>query len=875
MRRFKLARSSRLTVLILFVVLSIGLFPSSAQDEQPSEFNVRYTHTVNINGEEFTANATGVAKLSDGSFIMEASIDQFIPGYGRWPVSWVTKSITTIMPAIAFEIGGAQNLHSLTGGELGFTATALTENKFANLTSQISVGLEDGVIVAEIFTEGEADYPDIIAMGEGPLRLVQIPHPDGGFEEQGVKSMLTSDGELIQIPYYAKYDGVELPAVQMRNVQVNVLEESEDGLNVTLEYFDTVRPRDDRDGTLLACRGGGFSVEEDFIARDYQTIDGNPYISDGDLLSFNGQICARNADLLQQFDVPYDLGLDAVDVISVEPGLVAFSTELDSPFGTFTAGDLLFTNGARIPNSAITTTFQIPYDIGLDAVQLIGEPGQIVEFAEFALGVDSWEGGTLVNALQEFNLDIWYSIEGTWQFSADQLILDGDLLSALQGIIILSQPQLINPPAPAGIPQGVDYGLDAATTTRGGDRSLVLFSTEIFDFGSPFSDGDLLSVGGTVAVANHDLILPFNPPVRFLGLDAVSRVFREPPTDPNIQTVCGDSRYISDFAGGMAPPNSLNPAFTGYYIDPSDGVERPCGSYVPIDGFLPDTGPERFRVVFREVNEPESAATPIQTSWKLSTWDYVTSSCKHTGTTLTTDSDGWVDVNQYLEAKTGLDVDGDSVRFTDGCINSGLRLAVWDTFSLPEGPLPGRDRDDHYVIWLEWDNGMGTTVQREPVEHHIQLDNTRPDLPAYPDALQVRLQDGTTTVFACGEAPAGTSSFQIWGQFKDDHYSDFRLVIRGGDPPATQGYGPHYFDDPDDGTPLLKNTNANGTIGAGLVHLRDIDMTDLGDSFTDCCYLLEMYVRDRTIRHNFNNISANGTIPWESGPAFVTFSASP
>jgi len=36
-----------------------------------------------------------------------------------------------------------------------------------------------------------------------------------------------------------------------------------------------------------------------------------------------------------------------------------------------------------------------------------------------------------------------------------------------------------------------------------------------------------------------------------------------------------------------------------------------------------------------------------------------------------------------------------------------------------------------------------------------------------------------------------------------------------------------------------------------------------------------MYVRDRTIRHNFNNISANGTIPWESGPAFVTFSASP
>ena len=49
----------------------------------------------------------------------------------------------------------------------------------------------------------------------------------------------------------------------------------------------------------------------------------DPYVSDGDLLSITGDVCARNADLLRAFDVKTDLGLDAVDILDVERRLVA------------------------------------------------------------------------------------------------------------------------------------------------------------------------------------------------------------------------------------------------------------------------------------------------------------------------------------------------------------------------------------------------------------------------------------------------------------------------------------------------------------------------------------------------------------------------
>ena len=122
------------------------------------------------------------------------------------------------------------------------------------------------------------------------------------------------------------------------------------------------------------CRLGAFSVEEDFQMQNSEPADGNPTISDGDVLSRDGRVCARNQELLAAFgssaDVR-DLGLDALDILDTARKLAAFSTELDSAPGmaAFTAGDLLFTNGARVPNIALVAKTPIRHDIGLDALQ--------------------------------------------------------------------------------------------------------------------------------------------------------------------------------------------------------------------------------------------------------------------------------------------------------------------------------------------------------------------------------------------------------------------------------------------------------------------------------------------------------------------------
>ena len=152
---------------------------------------------------------------------------------------------------------------------------------------------------------------------------------------------------------------------------------------------------------LEYCSQLAFSTEEDFVTQGPEPADGNPIISDGDLLGLvqtptgtQCAVCARNADLLAQtFDVPVDIGLDAADVLNVDAYLVAFSTELDSPnLGQFTAGDLLITNGAIIPNQALTARWQVGYDLGLDAVHFVGDMENIRGFVDVAAKVsrDEW-----------------------------------------------------------------------------------------------------------------------------------------------------------------------------------------------------------------------------------------------------------------------------------------------------------------------------------------------------------------------------------------------------------------------------------------------------------------------------------------------------
>ena len=281
---------------------------------------------------------------------------------------------------------------------------------------------------------------------------------------------------------------------------------------------------------LEACRALAFSTEEDFITRGPEPPDGNPIISDGDLLGKGCVVCARNADLLQGFDVGLDLGLDAVDVIDVENGLVAFSTELDSPnTGQFTAGDLLATNGTIIPNRALLYEFSIAYDLGLDAVLIIGDPERILGFFEEARLIprEEWltDPSPLVGMLRQWEIDIWFSTEGTGPLPTMPQLLDGDLLSAKDGTIVAGNDSLLPPDVPAGIPnRGVDFGLDAVAGSRSGVLEQINFSTEILFEGDPgFTDGDVLKLGNGLVYENTELIDCFEPEADFLGLDALSR----------------------------------------------------------------------------------------------------------------------------------------------------------------------------------------------------------------------------------------------------------------------------------------------------------------------------------------------------------------
>jgi hypothetical protein len=647
---------------------------------------------------------------------------------------------------------------------------------------------------------------------------------------------------------------------------------------------------------LKACEGGAFSTEEDFMMTRGEPFDGNPYISDGDLLSPSGEVCARNAELLQRFDVRFDLGLDGVDILSLD-GLIAFSTELDSPFGTFTAGDLLLTTGASIPNSALVAAFGIRHDVGLDELKFIGKIEDIRRFIEFVQNTprDGWTGDKLQAALKELNVDIWFSIEGTiWDRTRP--ILDGDVLSASGGIIATNK-DLLAPGAPAGLPaDGVDFGVDAFTVAReaiagASSLSAMFFSTEInFDNKISFTDGDVLRQGGAVVIANSGLVAAFNPAAKFLGLDALWFAFGRVPRDPRITTMCELS--VGQFNGGIVP---IGGSGTGLHESPlaappalTDTLTRPCGLFVPVDGFLPlpPTNVKRFRVAYREFTEappvapgdPTTQAT--QTVWHLTKgmwkWNPPTFSfewvCEDPAI-LQTDGNGWMNAQDYIDAKNGV---GSYI----GCPHA-LRLAVWNSAALAAGtptgdPIPAvRDREDHYVLWLEWEDAA-VVMHRESVEHHLQLDNTLPVIAPYPNGLQLRLSDGTTVVPACGDAPVGASTFQVWGQFLDRYYSGFSLGLKGGNPPASTGYGPHAFYDPNDGTPPVKHTDDTGTLpDATTVHLRDISLLGLGASAVKCCYLLDMYVFDRSIRHTFDGTHFNAFTGGNWSYAFMTFAATP
>ena len=424
------------------------------------------------------------------------------------------------------------------------------------------------------------------------------------------------------------------------------------------------------------CSGLLFSTSEDFLTRGPKPSDGNPIISDGDLLAWHvsvgARICRRNADLIRQFDISrVDLGLDAVASVDESRKLIAFSTELDSPNGgQFTAGDLLFTNGGVIPNAALLALFNLPrsLDLGLDAVTLVGEEDRLRRLAEIARSGRLRENpGQLVSFLKELDIDIWFSTEGTPPEIGKPIFLDGDLLSARDGVIVRSNASLL-PALPAGIPvRGADFGLDAFTPALDPIENVPveLMSTEIVGFGpTPFTDGDVLQPGPSIWLKAGDLLKTLEPATRDLGLDALHENIGDVA-----QCAPPSITFISNVEVGMIDPTTGLADFGGV-------MQRPFARHIRIQGSMPElvNCPDLANFEYR-VEIDQGAGFPTfadpgvvhlaSENWRRMVRPTPASPCPISrNDTYDSDALGWFAVTDY--------------RRFDGC-GDPPSLAVWDS----------------------------------------------------------------------------------------------------------------------------------------------------------------------------------------------------
>lgn len=497
------------------------------------------------------------------------------------------------------------------------------------------------------------------------------------------------------------------------------------------EYENVTHYIPEVDTATGICKMLYFSTEEDFVTQGPEPADGNPIISDGDLLGPGCVVFARNKKLLEKFDTEQDLGLDAADVLDVERFLVAFSTSLDDPNGQFTAGDLLVTNGAVIPNMALLAKFDIRRaDLGLDAVHFIGDLDRITKFLDQASEVsqDEWLQN-LPGLLEEYNIDIWFSTEGTAPTPPAPQFLDGDLLSARTGTVVVANLDLLPTSVPAGIPdRGVDFGLDAVITDREGNREMLYFSTEILNEGRPsFTDGDVLLFGNGVICTNYDLVQCFEPKTKELGLDALATTIGGaiPPCAALIIQVGG-------MAAGSINSDGLANGLSAT-TPPFEAFDSPFGGAVKILGRMPSCEEcNKFKMEYGEWPDP----TTPPTTFIPMTDDFKEWRCIWPGLWILTDrvpdSDGWLDI-------------------LCDTVMGGLYYP-WDTAG----------KNGKYSIKLTIEDNGGVQHESSPVV--VMLDNKRPEAVLNIDAVP-----------ECGDIFVGdTVSGKITAT--DEHFYSYQLL---------------------------------------------------------------------------------------------------
>ena len=306
----------------------------------------------------------------------------------------------------------------------------------------------------------------------------------------------------------------------------------------------------------------------------------------------------------------------------------------------------MITSGAVIPNAALLSQFGLRGgDLGLDAVHFVGPTSRVIEFVGYVneMGREYWlRAGALQATLRQYGVDIWFSTEGTAPYPTFPAFLDGDLLSARDGIIVAAGSVLLPATVPAGVPtRGVDFGLDAVSADRAADREQIRFSTEIlYDGELAFTDGDVLAAGNGIVKTNEDLVRCFEPKADFLGLDALSMVdVTRPPCGAAIIRVGGMPAGSINSNGLANGPSATTPPFEAH--------DSPFGGSVEIIGLMPSCE-ECTEFRFEYAQWPAPSIPPASSSWipmteSFKEWTFVWPGW-YVLVSRTPDSSGWLNI---------------------------------------------------------------------------------------------------------------------------------------------------------------------------------------------------------------------------------------
>ncbi len=216
---------------------------AGAEPEKVNTLAYEYNHTMRINNEEAFAFGVGELNFDEGIIYLEAEINKYIQGYGL-----AFSSVVTCAGGcggggdVAIVADGAIDIRSLMEDGFSYTARAVTRDEYADIVTNIEVFQEGDRVIANLVSEGTANYPPVVAMG-GPIEITQIP-TENGFIEVGTKRLITDDGEMILSSQYVEYEGIPLDQPQHRQLSVEVLDISDDALNLTLQYNGILTPLD-------------------------------------------------------------------------------------------------------------------------------------------------------------------------------------------------------------------------------------------------------------------------------------------------------------------------------------------------------------------------------------------------------------------------------------------------------------------------------------------------------------------------------------------------------------------------------------------------------------------------------------------------------